>query len=127
MPSFWESQGYRDYDGFAWYRKNFVLDEKLINQKLILLLGKIDDYDQVFINGVQIGSTGKWYNNEPVTPLDEYYRENRIYYIPDGLLNQSGFNLLAVRVYDGLVDGGIYGENPGLITQEQYNRVYNEQ
>lgn len=124
VPGFWETQGYRNYDGFAWYRKSFVVDENLKNKKLILLLGKIDDYDQVFINGELIGSTGKWFVDKPITPLDDYYRKDRVYYIPDGIINQNGKNLIAVRVYDGFVDGGIYEGNIGLITQTKYNRLY---
>ena len=39
----------------------------------------------------------------------------RAYPIPDGLLRFEGENVLAVRVYDGLYDGGIF-EGPVGIT-----------
>lgn len=126
VPAHWDMQGYRNYDGFAWYRKKFYLDEKFIQEKLILLLGKIDDIDQVFVNGVQIGSTGMW-NFEKV-PAEfntrNEWEQNRVYSIPNGILNFNGENLIAVRVYDGFQDGGIYQGPVGIITQKRFKEFY---
>ena len=55
VPAYWEVQGYKNYDGFAWYRKSFVLPEKYSGIKLVLMLGMIDDIDQTYINGTLIG------------------------------------------------------------------------
>jgi hypothetical protein len=46
----WESQGYSNYDGFAWYRQSITIPSKLkkeaqANGGLILNLGTIDDAD----------------------------------------------------------------------------------
>ena len=60
VPAKWEDQGYRDYDGYAWYRKSFIYQINNDNEKMVLLMGKIDDIDQVFINGTLVGSTGKF-------------------------------------------------------------------
>ncbi len=43
VPGYWERQGYEDYNGFAWYRKSVMIEESLSEDKLIIMLGKIDD------------------------------------------------------------------------------------
>ena len=120
VPAKWEDQGYRDYDGYAWYRKKFTF--KATNEeKMVLLIGKIDDIDQVFINGILVGSTGTF----PVKKWDDVYAGNawlafRGYYIPDGVLKKNQTNVIAVRVLDTGGNGGIYEGPVGLITQSKY-------
>jgi sialate O-acetylesterase len=64
VPASWESQGFPHYDGFAWYRKNFTLPSNFNTEEMLIILGKIDDMDQVYINGRLVGRTGnidrKW-------------------------------------------------------------------
>jgi sialate O-acetylesterase len=126
VPAFWEAQGYRNYDGFAWYRKSFTLPENFSGEKMVLMLGKIDDIDQTFVNGQLIGSVGDWtFDTRP-----RYFNQNnewetvRGYYIPENLL-MPGENTIAVRVFDGYFDGGIYQGPIGLITQEKYIKFWN--
>ena len=122
VPSFWAAWGLKDYDGFGWYRKKFRIPEHLKDEKLILYLGRIDDYDVTYINGHQIGKTGNMnrlaYNTRD---LGDYYLEYRAYYIPNDYLDPYGENVIAVRVYDGMLHGGIYADAPvGIITWERY-------
>jgi hypothetical protein len=118
VPGHWENQGYKDYDGFAWYRKKFKVSKSLSEQKLVLVMGKIDDFDQVYINGKLVGSTGKMTNVD--NNLGDSYSKFRGYYLPDNLLNYNGENIIAVRVYDGYKDGGIYEGPIGITTQRNY-------
>ena len=124
VPAFWETQGYKDYDGFAWYRLKFTLPEKYLNQKMVLMLGKIDDIDQVFINGTFVGSTGDWNFDVVPNSFNQNYEweKNRGYYIPENILLPGKENVIAVRVYDGFIDGGIYKGPIGLITQNKYRK-----
>jgi hypothetical protein len=126
VPAHWETQGYKDYDGFAWYRKSFTIPENYADEKFILLLGKIDDIDQAFINGKFVGSTGIWIEGETPTEFNQNneYLELRAYFIPYGMLNTDGENVIAVRVYDGFRDGGIYDGPIGLITQKNYREYW---
>lgn len=128
VPAFWEAQGYKNYNGFAWYRMKFTLPKKIENQKMVLLLGKIDDIDQTFVNGVLVGSVGDWnFNLIPGSFNDNSEWETvRGYYIPDNILQPGRENVIAVRVYDGYVDGGIYQGPIGLITQEKYRAYWNK-
>lgn len=120
VPAFWETQGFKDYDGFGWYRKEFIIPDKYKNQRLILLLGRIDDVDEAYLNGERIGQTGKIYQNVDRIPLDNNWLKLRAYYIPRSYLRFNQKNLIAVRVYDGMVHGGIYNGPIGIVKREKY-------
>ena len=113
VTRYWESQGHNKYDGFAWYRLHFKIDKKLLNKELYLLVGKIDDCDETFLNGIFVGATG----GLPPKYFSEYNTQ-RAYKIPRGALKEK--NVLAVRVYDGMLDGGIYGGVFGIYNKQQY-------
>lgn len=121
VPAKWEDQGYRDYDGYAWYRKTFAWKTTDDKEKMVILMGKIDDIDQVYINGTLVGSTG----NFPSKPgsdasTDSEFDAFRGYFIPEGLLKKNQKNAIAVRVFDSGGDGGIYEGPVGIITQTKY-------
>ena len=120
VPSLWEGQGFKDYDGFAWYRMHFQVPRDLQDRQLILLLGLIDDLDETYLNGERIGRTGRMYDNPKRIHFDNEYRELRAYTVPTHLLREKGDNVIAVRVYDGYKDGGIYAGPIGLISRESY-------
>ena len=124
VPAHWEIQGFSDYDGFAWYRKTFFLPKNYSGESLILLLGQIDDIDQTFVNGTLVGSTGIWnFKDKPTSFNDnEEYLSKRIYSVPEKLLNFGGMNTIAVRIYDGIGEGGIYSGEIGLMTQNSYRK-----
>jgi sialate O-acetylesterase len=120
VPALWETQGYRDFDGIAWYRKHFFLPEEFRNERLILLLGKIDDYDETYLNGTRIGRKGRIRDSRGRTNLGDTYQEIRAYYIPENVLLYGDMNLIAVRVYDGFIKGGIFEGPIGIVTRERY-------
>jgi sialate O-acetylesterase len=123
VPSAWENQGYEDYDGYAWYRLKFSLPQNMSSGELYLSLGKIDDIDDVYLNGEHIGNVydlrkdyGHWNSGWE-------YNARRIYKIKEGLLKRDGVNTIAVRVYDGQGLGGIY-EGPIGIMSAENSRKY---
>ena len=126
VPGYWEAQGFKDYDGFGWYRKTFKVSEKLKNKKLVLMMGKIDDLDEVYLNGQLIGSTGVINDDPSKNTHDKEYDQFRGYYIPDGVIKINGDNVIAVRVFDGYINGGIYEGPVGIITQERYTKFWRE-
>ena len=88
----------KEYDGYAWYRLRFDCPSGFANGNFYFIAGAIDDFDEVYLNGRQIGKTGK------ETP--KWWESMRVYQIPDGLLKPNG-NLLTVRVFDEKGQGGI--------------------
>jgi hypothetical protein len=127
VPGKWEPQGYPDYNGFAWYRYTFKVSANLKDKKLVLLLGKIDDIDEVYLNGQLVGSTGKIYDNpNRIRHDDNNYQQFRGYFLPNGILKINQENVIAVRVYDDYLDGGIYEGPIGLTTQERYTKYWRE-
>ncbi len=121
VPAYWEAQGYKDYDGFAWYRIQFKIPYWLEKKDLILLLGKIDDIDQTYFNGKLIGSVGKFYDDASRIHFKDEYSKLRYYYIPHDLIHFNGENTIAVRVYDGYKDGGIYEGPIGITTNSKFS------
>lgn len=119
VPGKWEDQGYRDYDGYAWYRKTFNGPLNCETEKMVLVMGKIDDIDQVFVNGTLVGSTGKFPDHRGDDGSGAY-EASRGYFIPDGLLKKNQVNTIAVRVLDTGGDGGIYEGPVGLLSQTKY-------
>ncbi len=120
-PGLWEAQGYGDYDGYAWYRKTFALTGPAEEQTMVLLLGRIDDYDEVYLNGVKIAGTGDLDNPRQSRDAD-HYRQSRGYTFSSALLR--GSNTIAVRVYDRQQGGGIYEGPLGILPQDDYIRYW---
>jgi sialate O-acetylesterase len=86
----------------------------------VLLLGKIDDFDETYVNGELIGRTGRMRKNWDSKDWGSEYGRSRAYAIPTGLLRPGKMNTLAVRVLDVHMHGGIYDGPVGLITRERF-------
>ncbi|MEM8600283.1 MAG: beta galactosidase jelly roll domain-containing protein [Bacteroidota bacterium] len=109
VPAAWEDEGFWGYDGFAWYRKTFRVTPTQVARTLFLHLGRVDDVDEVWINGHFIGSTGR------MGPAYETgYHSLRVYRVPSEYLRTRGDNVVTVRVYDDELGGGIVEGQIGL-------------
>lgn len=118
----WENQGYQNLDGFAWYRFRVVIPRSLaekafIRDSLQISLGKIDDYDQVFLNGELIGENGKsipqnakispgFYKGESHWTIDRRY----VLAADDPRIHWDEENVIAVRTYDQGGAGGMFSK-----------------
>ncbi len=123
----WEDQGFDKLDGFAWYRIKFYIPSTLkgtsyLKDSLQILLGKIDDCDEVFLNGEMIGENGKtiFQKKEPdeefIKARGTWYTDRK-YILPtlDPRIHWDRENILAVRVYDKNGPGGMFA-SPYLIS-----------
>ena len=104
----WESEISPEFDGIAWYRTSVTIPKNWKravrrSDTLTVKLGKIDDADETFFNGIQIGASGK-FPPENITAYDE----DREYFIPAYLIKYDLPNTLAVRVADWGGNGGMY-------------------
>jgi hypothetical protein len=122
VPQNWENEGYDNYDGYAWYRKEFKVSPDMKGKELYLSLGKIDDYDYTYLNGVLIGNVFDLKKDGDYNRRGNEYRARRVYKIPDNLLKFNGKNVISVRVYDGQIGGGIYEGPIGIMTKDSYNK-----
>lgn len=115
----WEKQGYAGYNGYAWYRVRFQLPSSFkkdsFSDTLRFILGKIDDHDQTFLNGQLLGQNAKTVKASRATIPDlaktpmawDAIREYAIA-ANDPRLRWDAENVIAVRVYDEVYDGGMY-------------------
>jgi len=104
LPTHWSTHLSGDFtQKIGWYRRRISVPAALRGKALLLLLGKIDDADETFVNGVKVGGTGSF---------PPYYAtawtDTRRYLVPARLLKGDGTDLVAVRDYNGAGDAGIY-------------------
>jgi hypothetical protein len=87
VPGLWETQGFLDLDGVAWYRRRFPVDDP--GGHWTLRFGAVMDLAEVHLNGRLLGS-----NDLPFTPFELDPSADLV----------AGANELAVRVTDPPVD-----------------------
>jgi len=124
----WESQGYKDYDGYAWYRIKVIIPTSLkensyLKDSIRFILGKINDDDQFYLSGALIGENNKVLpkpNADPIFEKSESWNIERNYMIPVTNPNilWDKENVIAVRVFDQSGNGGFYGSHPQIQMQD---------
>jgi hypothetical protein len=87
---------------------------------MVLMLGKIDDVDETYLNGQLVGKTGSFFRTDKNGRYGQEYNQLRAYTIPAGTLHADRENVLAIRVHDSWRDGGIYQGPIGIVTRERY-------
>ena len=58
VPGYWEDQGVKDLNGVVWYRREIDVPASMTNVPAKVFLGRIVDADELYINGVKVGTTG---------------------------------------------------------------------
>ena len=106
----WEQQGYAGYDGYSWYRKYVVIPSTLKSDilkldGLSLNLGTIDDADEAYFNAKLIGKSGEF----PPNFISAYDKKRNYNIQPDDIL-WDAVNVIAIRVYDGIGNGGLMSD-----------------
>ncbi|MBN1337680.1 MAG: alpha-galactosidase [Bacteroidales bacterium] len=122
----WDDQNYSELDGYAWYRLKFRLPGSIkrnafLKDSLRIYLGKIDDFDEVYLNGELLGYNGVTVRqgtppvaNFAVEPSPWHKPRNYIIAASDPRIRWNRENLLAVRVFDRGGLGGIYSGLPSV-------------
>ena len=93
-PEAWDDQGYADYDGYGWYRRRFFVPAQARGKRLLFAHEGVDDDDWVYVNGTLVGEGKGCY-----VP--------RTYAIPADVVRPGQENVIAVRIYDGAMGGGL--------------------
>jgi len=98
IPGYWSDEGAKGLNGVVWYRREIDVPASMTNVPAKVFLGRIVDADELYINGIKVGSTG-------------YMYPQRRYTIPDGVL-KPGKNLFVVRVTNNFGKGGFVPDKP---------------
>jgi hypothetical protein len=86
VPSVWESCGYVDYDGTAWYRKRFNLSTVFAGKRISVEFGAVDYFSKIWINSIFLGEHEGGYTPFKFDATDA--------------IKIGGENTIVVRVYD---------------------------
>ncbi len=104
LPDYWEHHsGYTNDNVYGWFRRRIQLPALVEGKEIELLLGKIDDVDETYLNGVRIGGMGSFPPN-----FQTAWDQERRYRVPAHVVRGNGTDLVAVRVFDATGNGGIY-------------------
>ena len=105
LPNSWERHSnIQANETYGWFRRQIDLPA---GKDLVLLLGRIDDVDQVWLNGQPIGGRGSFPPNYQTA-----WDVERRYSVPASMVRGDGTDQLAVRVFDGTGEGGIVQASP---------------
>lgn len=106
LPGAWTRQGH-PYSGIFWFRKVIDVPAAWAGKDLTLCPGAIDKSDITYFNGKQVGATGRGFD-------EQFWNVQREYKIP-GKLVKAGRNVIAVRAYSFMYDGGLIGPEPMMV------------
>lgn len=103
--------GHTGQQCMGWYRCRVTVPDSLRGKDFVLKLGVVDDADETFFNGVKIGGIGGM-------PPDfegsgSPWTRQRVYQVP-AKLARDGDNVIAIRVYNNMGDGGLKGPPPNF-------------
>lgn len=120
VPLSWVRAGVNKEHSIGWYRTEVVLQDNFLNNDLVLLAGTIDDADETFFNGHLVGNSGKF------PPGDQSAWDiQRKYTIKKEWVQKK--NTIAIRVYNGIGDGGIISGDLMLLTKKENDRLIAQQ
>jgi len=99
-PALLSKTGLDKHVGVVWFRKEIDVPAASAGLPARLLLGRLDDLDTTWVNGVLVGSS-------------DSAGQSRDYAMPQGLL-KPGRNVIAVRLVNIAGDGGWHNSAPTL-------------
>ena len=113
------------------YKRNHVgkmeVTRKVTIEKkeaLFLFLGKIDDEDEVYFNGENIGGIPmKWYSKYD---YKSFYFIDRVYFIPERIVKQ-GENEIKIKITNYFGGGGFHGKEFYIYGEREFQERYLKQ
>ena len=96
----WEGQGYKNLDGWAWYRIRVDVPADWKGKQYLNFTG-VDDYYEVYINGNKSGSGGDIEKRQTAF-------EDRTSHDISKWIRPGKSNTISIRVYDWYGAGGIF-------------------
>ncbi len=110
----WELQGYDGYNGYGWYRIKTLFPSSLKTNSywkdsLRINLGKIDDCDEVYLNGILISKSGSFPTDKDGYVTTWNATQEIHLATNNALIKWDAENTIAIKVYDGNGGGGMFG------------------
>ena len=103
LPAHWADIGYTCEYCYGWYRRKVFVPAEWKGHSILVPLGKIDDTDASYWNGVKIGQTGEFPPN-----FKGFWDKPRKYEVPEGNIRFGKDNVIAIRVYNNTGGAGLY-------------------
>ena len=100
LPRSWKMDG-ENYNGVLWFRRTVEIPAESAGREWVVAIGAVDKQDITYVNGVEVGATGKGFETI-------HWNKAREYRIPAGVI-RPGHNVIAVRAYSFIFDGGMVG------------------
>ncbi len=98
VPGYWADEGPGEVNGVFWFRRDIELPSLLAGKAAKLNLGRMVDFDSVFVNRTLVGTTASRY-------------PPRRYEIPEGVL-KGGKNTIVIRLISNSGKGGFVPDKP---------------
>ncbi|MFC0525538.1 glycoside hydrolase family 97 catalytic domain-containing protein [Pontibacillus salicampi] len=109
LPNSWENHSnYTEDNVFGWYRKTITIPKEWEGYSLKVKLGRIDDVDQTFVNGQEVGQSGTFPTGEGEQGMVSAWDWDREYEIPAEAIQYGEENVISIRVFDASYGGGVY-------------------
>ena len=102
LPNLWEDLGYDLFDGVVWFSYDINLTKEEVQAPATLHLGKVDNSDVTWVNGIKVGGENWAENND------------RVYNVPQTAL-KIGKNNITIRVDDRWGKGGFNTEKEDFL------------
>jgi sialate O-acetylesterase len=100
LPQSWQSAG-EAMSGVLWFRREVDLPAEWLGHDLVLSIGACDKSDQTYVNNTLVGSLS-------IADDPNAWSTPRVYTVPAALV-RPGTNLIAVRVFSHIYQGGMTG------------------
>lgn len=109
LPTLWKNTKLEQTHGVVWVTKTITLSKEEAQENLSLSIGRVDDEDVTYFNGIEIGASQK-------KDLD------RVYAVPKELLRE-GSNRITIRTKNLLDLGGFRGSKSDLFLQTKTRTI----
>ncbi|PTX97425.1 hypothetical protein DB346_20740 [Verrucomicrobia bacterium LW23] len=101
LPTTWQYAGL-EFSGVLWFRRTVTVPAAWAGRELSLRIGTVDKQDITYVNGQEVGRTGKGRE-------EQWWNVERKYVVPAAVLGTGGTLSIAVRAFSFVHDGGLRG------------------
>ncbi len=115
LPDVWNNSELKNINGIVWFRKDFEIPENTNIASLNkLFLGKIDEMDETYINGVKIGSN---------LGISSWTKERN--YNIDNTILHKGKNNITIKMINTYGGGGFYTKKDITLSSSSHKNIIN--